>query len=487
MCTPPSPRCHRSTCSPHSSPRAQGKPAAAASAALLVISILIVFHCPPPRSRTKSAPPPRATVIHSACLRRRPALSEHPHPRPLHFCLVTTFYPPYSFGGDAVFVQRLARELCARGHRVDVVHSVDAFHSLGGNLTAPPPAPEPGLRLHSLTSGFDLLGPLAVQQTGSPAFLSGRLRQLLNQPFDVIHFHNVSLIGGPDILTYGNAVKLYTPHEYWLVCPTHVLFRNRREPCTQPTCLSCVLHHRRPPQLWRHTGKLAAAARHIDAFLALSQFSIDTHRRMGFDGPFHLLPPFIPEAPPAEPAPAASHPPYFLYVGRLEYLKGVHTLFPHFHDRLDAELWIAGAGSQEAELRRAAAGNPRIRFLGFVSEPRLSSLYRHARAVIMPSLCFEVFPLVLLEAFRQRVPVIVRRLGGLAEVAAGSAAALTYDDAPQLDTALRRILDDPPLRDQLGARGYAAFLQSWTPQVHLNRYLALIETIRATKSSKAPN
>lgn len=446
-----------------------------------------IAHCPPLRSRIRSPPPPRVTVIHSAHPRRRIALPAPTHPRPLHFCLVTTFYPPCNFGGDAVFVQRLARELCARGHRVDVVHSVDAFHALGGRLDSPPPAPEPGLRLHSLSTGFGLLAPLASQQTGGPALLARPLRRLLDQPFDVIHFHNVSLIGGPQILTYGNAVKLYTPHEYWLVCPTHVLFRNRREPCTQPTCLSCTLAHHRPPQLWRHTGKLAAAARHIDAFLALSQFSIDTHRRRGFDGPFHLLPPFISEAPPPEPAPTAdSLPPYFLYVGRLESLKGVHTLFPHFHHSLDAELWIAGSGSQEAELRRAAAANPRIRFLGFVSEPRLSSLYRHARAVIMPSLCFEVFPLVLLEAFRQGVPVIVRRLGGLAEVAAQSGAALCFDDPPQLDAALRRILDDPPLRDQLGARGYAAFLQSWTPQIHLNRYLSLIETIRATKSATPP-
>ena len=36
--------------------------------------------------------------------------------RPLRFCLVTTFYPPFNFGGDGIDVERLARALTARGH-----------------------------------------------------------------------------------------------------------------------------------------------------------------------------------------------------------------------------------------------------------------------------------------------------------------------------------------------------------------------------------
>ncbi len=47
--------------------------------------------------------------------------------KPLRFCLVTTFYPPYHFGGDGVFVYRLAEALAERGHFVDVIHSVDAY------------------------------------------------------------------------------------------------------------------------------------------------------------------------------------------------------------------------------------------------------------------------------------------------------------------------------------------------------------------------
>ena len=63
-----------------------------------------------------SGPPPRVST---------PA-------RRLRFCLLTTFYPPYNFGGDGIFVQRLAGELVRRGHHVEVVHSVEAYLALAG-------------------------------------------------------------------------------------------------------------------------------------------------------------------------------------------------------------------------------------------------------------------------------------------------------------------------------------------------------------------
>jgi putative ABC transport system permease protein len=45
----------------------------------------------------------------------------------MKFCMVTTFYPPYRFGGDATYIYRLTNELARRGHEVDVVHDRDAY------------------------------------------------------------------------------------------------------------------------------------------------------------------------------------------------------------------------------------------------------------------------------------------------------------------------------------------------------------------------
>src|SRR6185295_16838678 len=110
---------------------------------------------------------------------------------------------------------------------------------------------------HPLETRRPTLSALAAHQLGRPAFYASQLRRILEPGgYDVIHFHNVSLMGAPGVLELGRAVKLYTANEYWLLCPTHVLFAFDREACTVRSCLACTLHSRRPPQLWRYTGAL---------------------------------------------------------------------------------------------------------------------------------------------------------------------------------------------------------------------------------------
>ena len=55
--------------------------------------------------------------------------------------MITTFYPPYSFGGDGNFVQALSRGLAARGHSVDIIHCVDSYQSLAASAPCDPAQP----------------------------------------------------------------------------------------------------------------------------------------------------------------------------------------------------------------------------------------------------------------------------------------------------------------------------------------------------------
>ena len=48
----------------------------------------------------------------------------------LKIAMLTTFYPPYSFGGDAIGIQRLATAIAKLGHQITVIHDVDAFSTL---------------------------------------------------------------------------------------------------------------------------------------------------------------------------------------------------------------------------------------------------------------------------------------------------------------------------------------------------------------------
>lgn len=198
--------------------------------------------------------------------------------RPLRFAMVTTFYPPFNFGGDGHYVRQLAHALARRGHTVDIIHDADAYALSGGADPDPKPTAEPeGVTVHTLRSALPRLSCLATHQLGRPLVHGARIRKILSRGFDVIHFHNISLVGGPGILSYGAGVKLYTAHEHWLVCPMHTLWRHDREICTGRECLRCTFAYKRPPQFWRAGDFLARQARHIDAFIALSRFSAEKH------------------------------------------------------------------------------------------------------------------------------------------------------------------------------------------------------------------
>ena len=393
--------------------------------------------------------------------------------------MVTTFYPPQNFGGDGMYVYRLSNELARRGHQVTVVHCADAFDAMRGQ-----PAGEftnhPNVTVHTLASRFGRVSPLVTYLSGRPGLKAKDLARILGQPFDVVHFHNVSLVGGPGVLELGGGVKLYTTHEHWLVCPMHVLWKNNREPCEQPQCLRCTLAFRRPPQLWRYGGALDRSTREIDLFLSPSRFTVRAHRERGFQRPMRHLPLFLPlaEAAPAAPEPGAARP-YFLFVGRLERIKGLATLIEGFRSYDAADLVVAGDGTQAAELRGLAADLPHVRFLGRVEPDRLRSLYAGATGLVVPTAGYETFGMVTLEAFAQRTPVVVRDLGGLPETVEDSGGGFTYRTDEELLAALEALRTDPVLRSRLGARGHAAFEERWSEEPHLAAYLSAIADVEA--------
>ncbi len=402
------------------------------------------------------------------------------HDRPLRFCMITTFYPPYNFGGDGVFVHRLSNELALRGHRVDVIHCIDAYR-MAARSPAEGYRDHPNVTVHGLSSRLGLLSPLLTHQTGRPGLKSARIHEVLSQGFDVIHYHNISLVGGPKILEYGRAVKLYTMHDYWLVCPTNVMFRFNRAPCIRPHCFACGLVYRRPPQWWRYFRLMKGAVKHVDAFIAPSRFSKELHHRMGLDAHIVHLPLFVAlDESPSESAPLADEAPgrpYFLFVGRLEKLKGLHTLIPVFRYYQKAQLLIAGTGNYESVLRGLAHSTDNVRFLGHLSRQQLQQLYRGALAVIVPSICYEAAPLVTLEAFGQGAPVIVRNLGGMPEIVNESGGGVVYNTEKELVAAMDRLCADPSYRGELGRRGYTAYKEKWTAGTYLERYMSLIRQI----------
>ncbi len=400
----------------------------------------------------------------------------------LRFCFPTTFYPPYSFGGDAVGVQRLARALVKRGHEVTVVHDRDAYRLLNHGHE-PVAAADDGVNVIGLESELHWLSPLLTQQTGRPVANAHRLRAILDDGrFDVINFHNASLIGGPGIFSYGSgATKVYMAHEHWLVCPTHVLWRHNRELCTGRQCVRCQLVYRRPPQPWRLTGLMERELRHIHGFIAMSEFSRAKHHEFGFTREMEVVPYFLPDPAPGDTAATFERPhsrPYFLFVGRLEKIKGLDDVIPLFRHYAGADLLIAGDGNYEEHLRELAAGNPRVVFLGRVPFERLRAYYQHAVATVVPSVCYETFGIILIESFRQGTPVIARRLGPFPEIVEQAGGGELFSTESELLGAMERLGTNTEHRARLAASGYRASVDIWSESAVVPRYLEAIERFR---------
>lgn len=404
----------------------------------------------------------------------------------LRFAMVTTFYPPNHFGGDAIFIRRLVQALARRGHEVEVIHDVDAFELLHKGATPEPIDDGPLIRTHPLSSRVGPLSCLLTQQLGRPVVHGPRIRQILDDGnFDVVHFHNISLVGGPKLLGYGSGIKLMMAHEHWLVCPMHVLWRHGRELCDKRECTRCALHYKRPPQLWRHSDLLERELEHLDALISPSAFSAAKHREFGFPRELDVMPYFLPDLESDSETASASasgdgtlwERPYYLFVGRLEKIKGLQDVFPHFGADAPADLLVVGTGDYEAELRALAAAYPRVHFLGRRPPEDIRPLYQGAIATLIPSLCFETFGIVALESFREGTPVIARALGPLPEIVNSSEGGMLFTSDDELGHALRTLADDAGLRDEMGAAALRALRSRWVESVVMEQYFGLIARI----------
>jgi glycosyltransferase involved in cell wall biosynthesis len=402
--------------------------------------------------------------------------------RPIRFCMVTTFYPPASFGGDAIQVERLAHLLAGHGHEVTVVHAADAYRALGGKQPVPKRVKTGPIKVIPISGPTGSLSPMATYLSGRPLLSKRPLEKAMRGPFDVIHFHNPSLIGGPGVFGMGQAaVRLYTAHEQWLLCPTHVLWKNKKEVCERPTCTTCTLRYGRPPQPWRQGNFLERSMTELDALIVPSRTSADLHSRFADLVPIEHIPHFVPPTP--ESNGFGGGRPYFLFVGRHESIKGLDTLIEAFRKRGGEDLLIAGSGPDTEALQERAKGLSHVRFLGWQERDKLDSLYRHALAVVVPTRGHEAFGLVPVEGFSRGTPAIVRGFGALAELIEDSGAGFTYSSDEELHRALDLLAGDPDVRAALGDRARAAHLAHWTPEIHLRRYLELIEELAAWRGA----
>jgi glycosyltransferase involved in cell wall biosynthesis len=172
-------------------------------------------------------------------------------------------------------------------------------------------------------------------------------------------------------------------------------------------------------------------------------------------------------------------PPFFLYVSRIEHPAKNHVrlieAFNQFRaaSKTDHQLAFVGRDSFRSELVHVAAQASQfardIRFLGFVEDADLATLYRSAEAMVYPSL-FEGFGHPPIEAMSCGCPVLSSTRGSLAEVVGDSAGVFNPESIEEIVAALRRITTDLEWRDHLRAAGMVnARRFNWSKNAELVR------------------
>jgi glycosyltransferase involved in cell wall biosynthesis len=256
------------------------------------------------------------------------------------------------------------------------------------------------------------------------------LRSLIrNVRPDVVHLHNTFPLISPAACyaarREGIAV-VQTLHNYRLLCPNGLFFRDGR-PCEdcidRPVPWPAVLH-----ACYRNSyaasivagGTLAAHralgtwATHVDRYIALTEFARQKFIAGGLAADRIVLKPNMVHP---DPGLGSGDGRFALFVGRLSHEKGVETLLAAWRRVANLlPLTIVGDGPLQADVRCAVSENPAISWLGQRSPEEVQALLGRATCLVVPSLWYETFGLVVAEAFARGTPVVASKRGALAEL-----------------------------------------------------------------------
>jgi glycosyltransferase involved in cell wall biosynthesis len=120
-----------------------------------------------------------------------------------------------------------------------------------------------------------------------------------------------------------------------------------------------------------------------------------------------------------------------------------------------------------------------------VEPATLRHLYGEALALVVPTLGFETFGHVLIEAFREGTPVVARRIGPFPELVEQSGGGLLFGSREELAEALGGIAESPDRRAELGRAARAGFVRHWREDVVLDRYLEHVRDGLARRAGRA--
>lgn len=313
---------------------------------------------------------------------------------------------------------------------------------------------------------------------------------------DLVHVHNIYHQISPSILPEAKKRGLpvvMTAHDYKLVAPNYSLFhdgaiceRTKPDKYLEAVKHRCIKGSRLASALTAFEmmlhKRLGLYRDNVDLIVAPSRFVQALLVEYGLDAAKVAHVPHFVDASSWTPRHEGA---YALYVGRLSEEKGVDVLIRAAAKRKDIPLRVVGTGPAEAALRTLAKelGAANVAFAGHRTGDELRKEYLGARFVVVPSVWYEVFGLIVLEAYASGKPVVVSQIGGLAELVreGETGLAASAGDVDDLAEKVAALWDSPLLCAEMGRAGRAWIERDFTPELHYER---LVEVYGKVKSEK---
>jgi glycosyltransferase involved in cell wall biosynthesis len=376
----------------------------------------------------------------------------------------------YRRGGDSTYTFGLAEALRSADHEV-------GFFAMAGGQNEPDPNQDLFVsyidfrelnRKKSLTSGLQVLRRSIFSSEAEEKFT--RLVDRF-QP-DVVHLQNIHAHLTPSIVFAASRLGVpvvWTMHDYKLMCPNSH-FRNDE---TGEICEACrpgqyhwALLKRCKKDSLLASGMAAIEAyahwarglkSHVHCFLSPSRFLAERLLEHGWPSDrVRHVPNFIAADASLPPRGEGSH---FLFVGKLEELKGIETLLDAAAHVKGARVLLVGECDDPGIRERLGRLPANVRYLGPKTKQDISALLADARALVIPSLWYENQPMVILEAFAAGVPVIGSCIGGIPELVTHKERGLLVETGSAIDlaNAITQLQREPAKARTFGlaAREYA--------------------------------
>jgi len=322
---------------------------------------------------------------------------------------------------------------------------------------------------------------------------------------DVMHVHNTFPLLSPSIFhaTKGlHTATVLTLHNYRTFCASGIPMHDD-VPCTEcldtqsvspalkygcyrknrlvtlPLATMIALHRR--VKTWE---------RHVDAFIALSDFQRDKMVKAGLPARnIHIKPPFYVNPP--SPLPWEERESKVVFVGRLGMEKGLNILidaWKHWGSQAP-QLEIVGDGPERVSLQKSVKGNgieDKISFLGQLPFLEVQKRLRLARLLVLPSVCFEGFPMTIIEAFSLGVPVAASDIGPLPNIVKGGESGILFKagDALSLCHTMKEIWDRSDRLSSLGQGARQEFDRKYTAATNYEMLMKIYDAAIESKQSR---